>query len=93
MDTTPAQQATIDTCNELIERLAGLRSLAAAGDWNALLALSGEIDKITPHLTEYGATMAREAGASWAAIGSELGMSRQGAEQRFGDFARGFLYA
>lgn len=95
MDTTqtPAQQATADACEMLFIRVMRAQAHAQDGNWSAVLAMTAELNERLSTLTDSAACMGREAGASWAAIGSELGMTRQGAEQRFGDFARGFLYA
>jgi hypothetical protein len=40
-----------------------------------------QVDRIT----EAGVRAAREKGATWEAIGAALGMSKQGAQQRYGD--------
>lgn len=54
----------------------------------ALVASSARAEGEVRAVLHRAVASARAAGASWALIGSELGMSRQAAQQRFGDAAR-----
>lgn len=62
----------LDTQDETQQHLAVVRRAAAA---------EGEVAT----LLRQSVLAARAAGHSWAALGAELGMSRQAAQQRFGD--------
>lgn len=55
-----------------------------AVDHLMLIRRCSTADRITRQLLQRAVEQARAAGHSWAAIGSELGMSRQAAQQRFG---------
>jgi hypothetical protein len=60
----------------------------AAGDIDALAglaAMAGQLDGAMQH----GINGLRDAGYSWAEIGTQLGITRQGAQQRWGDKDRG----
>ncbi len=46
-------------------------------------ALSQEINALTDQLLDYFVQQARESGLSWSQIGLQLGVSKQGAQQRF----------
>lgn len=46
-------------------------------------ALSQELNSLTDQLLDYFVQQAREAGMSWSQIGQQLGVSKQGAQQRF----------
>ena len=48
-----------------------------------------EAEDVVRDLLRQSVAAARAAGCSWAAIGAELGMSRQAAQQRFGSGAGG----
>ncbi|MFJ2534755.1 hypothetical protein [Microbacterium maritypicum] len=71
--------------------------LAAAGvadktsltteDHIALIAASARTEDEVRVILRRAVLSARAAGASWATIGAELGMSRQAAQQRFGHLA------
>lgn len=50
----------------------------------ALVGRCSAAERLTRQLLEQSVDAARSAGQSWAAIGGELGMSRQAAQQRFG---------
>ncbi len=50
----------------------------------ALIRRTAAADVIVGDLLRQAVTAARGAGRSWAAVGAELGMSRQAAQQRFG---------
>lgn len=54
----------------------------------ALIASSASAEGEARTVLHRAVASARAAGASWALIGSELRMSRQAAQQRFGDAAR-----
>ncbi|HTW20320.1 MAG TPA: hypothetical protein VME70_08930 [Mycobacteriales bacterium] len=56
----------------VLQGLAGLASIAERTEW-AMLSLVGE---------------ARARGASWAAVGAALGVSKQAAQQRFAPYVR-----
>ena len=65
---------------------AGLDDAAAPGleGHLALVSASAEAASETERILQRSIASARAAGASWARIGDELGMSRQAAQQRFG---------
>jgi DNA-binding transcriptional MerR regulator len=46
-------------------------------------ALSQELNSLTDQLLDYFVQQARESGMSWSQIGQQLGVSKQGAQQRF----------
>lgn len=46
-------------------------------------ALSQELNSLTDQLLDYFVQQAREAGMSWSQIGQQLGVTKQGAQQRF----------
>lgn len=60
----------------------------AATDPLALVAASASAETISRELLADAVRSARGAGQSWAAIGDQLGMSRQAAQQRFGSADR-----
>lgn len=51
-------------------------------------ALSRQLGELTDQLLDYFVHQARESGASWSQIGEQLGVSKQGAQQRFAGQAR-----
>lgn len=63
--------------------LGGATSLDSAGHLE-LVRRTAVADHQTRRLLQQAVDAARGAGHSWAAIGAELGMSRQAAQQRFG---------
>jgi hypothetical protein len=73
-------------------REALLSALTAAGaapepqtpdDYLRLIRLTAQVEQEAGQLLQHAVTSARAAGATWAAVGSTLGMSRQAAQQRF----------
>jgi hypothetical protein len=46
-------------------------------------ALSQELNSLTDQLLDYFVQQARESGMSWSQIGQQLGVTKQGAQQRF----------
>lgn len=55
------------------------------GDRLALVRRAAEADRAVRRLLGQAVGAARASGHSWAAIGAELGLSRQAVQQRFGD--------
>lgn len=51
--------------------------------------LAGQLDALTEQLLDYFVQDARRAGLSWSQIGERLGVTKQGAQQRFTDHERG----
>ncbi|KGN37063.1 hypothetical protein [Knoellia subterranea] len=51
----------------------------------ALVRRAAEAETVTRDLLRQAVNAARASGHSWATIGTELGMSRQAVQQRFGD--------
>jgi hypothetical protein len=65
----------------------------AAGDIDALAGLAAMADQLDAAM-QHGINGLRDAGYSWAQIGAQLGITRQGAQQRWGDkdgLRNGFL--
>lgn len=60
---------------------------ARAGDQLALVRRAASAEAVARDLLQQAVTAARASGHSWAAIGAELGMSRQAVQQRFGERA------
>jgi len=58
---------------------------APAADPLSLVRRAADAEEAVRHLLHQSVGAARAAGHSWAAIGAELGMSRQAVQQRFGD--------
>jgi hypothetical protein len=54
----------------------------------ALIRASSDAERDVRAILRQAVESARAGGVSWAAIGAELGMTRQAAQQRFGDPAR-----
>ncbi|MGW9630220.1 hypothetical protein ACWGST_05915 [Agromyces sp. NPDC055520] len=54
----------------------------------ALIRASAEAEREVRAILRQAVESARSGGVSWSAIGAELGMSRQAAQQRFGDTSR-----
>ncbi|WP_139416184.1 hypothetical protein [Agromyces laixinhei] len=54
----------------------------------ALIRASDEAEREVRAILRQAVETARSGGVSWSAIGAELGMSRQAAQQRFGDTSR-----
>ena len=54
----------------------------------ALIRASAEADREVRTILRQAVESARSGGVSWSAIGAELGMTRQAAQQRFGDAGR-----
>src|SRR5687768_3212441 len=67
----------IDLVNHRAENGNGQARLTEAS------ALSQELNSLTDQLLDYFVQQAREAGMSWSQIGQQLGVSKQGAQQRF----------
>ena len=70
--------------------LAILESAAVDGEIGtdghlALIRASAEADREVRTILRQAVESARAGGVSWSAIGAELGMTRQAAQQRFGD--------
>ncbi|WP_127794472.1 hypothetical protein [Agromyces sp. LHK192] len=53
-----------------------------------LVRLSAEAEREARGILRQSVESARAGGVSWSAIGTELGMTRQAAQQRFGDASR-----
>ncbi|HEY5889316.1 MAG TPA: hypothetical protein VIW94_01265 [Acidimicrobiia bacterium] len=74
---------TVD--DDLSERLgAAILATAPDSDVLALVARVAEAEVVVRDLLHQSVSAARSAGHSWAAVGAELDMSRQAAQQRFG---------
>lgn len=56
----------------------------APEDHLAIVTRSAAAERVTRELLQQAVTAARGSGHSWAAIGAELGLSRQAVQQRFG---------
>ena len=72
--------------DDLAEGLGAAILASGRGDGDPLAVVSRvvEAEDVVRDLLRQSVAAARAAGCSWAAIGSELGMSRQAAQQRFG---------
>lgn len=57
---------------------------AHPGDHLALVHRAAAAESVARDLLQQSVTAARASGLSWAAIGAELGLTRQGVQQRFG---------
>ena len=88
MAAEPGQPAVTSTRDELAEGL-GAAILAERADRDPLDVVSrvAEAEEVVHDLLRQSVVAARAAGCSWAAIGAELGMTRQAAQQRFGGVA------
>ena len=64
---------------------AAILGAARERDPRALVRRAAEAEQASRQLLHQAVGAARAAGHSWAAIGEELGMSRQAVQQRFGD--------
>lgn len=62
---------------------------APDGDQLALVRHAASAEVVSRDLLQQAVSAARASGHSWAAIGTELGMSRQAVQQRFGDRTEG----
>lgn len=69
---------------ELILGDAGRSGTLSEADHLALVRRAAEADAATHRLLQHAVAAARADGISWAALGDELGLSRQGMQQRFG---------
>lgn len=67
----------IDLVNHRADTHNGHARLAEAS------ALSQELNSLTDQLLDYFVQQARESGMSWSQIGQQLGVTKQGAQQRF----------
>lgn len=67
----------IELVNQRTEGGNGLARLAEAS------SISQELDSLTDQLVDYFVQQARESGMSWSQIGQQLGVTKQGAQQRF----------
>lgn len=67
---------------------AGIDGDVRAEDHLALIRTSAEAEREVRGILRQAVESARAGGVSWAAIGAELGMTRQAAQQRFGDAGR-----
>lgn len=67
----------IDLVNHRVENGNGQARLTEAS------ALSQELNSLTDQLLDYFVQQARESGMSWSQIGQQLGVTKQGAQQRF----------
>lgn len=56
----------------------------APHDHLVLVHRAAQAHRVTGELLQQAVTAARSGGQSWASLGDELGLSRQGAQQRFG---------
>lgn len=65
------------------------RAVLGVPELLAVVAASARAERESEALLRRAVVSARAAGASWALIGAELGMSRQAAQQRFGGPAEG----
>ncbi len=73
--------------DQLVEEI-GAAILSATGqdrDPLKVVARVAEAEGVVRDLLRQAVGAARAAGHSWAAVGAELGMTRQAAQQRFGD--------
>lgn len=57
---------------------------AEPADHLAIVTRAAEAEVVSRDLLQQSVTAARASGHSWATIGNELGLSRQGVQQRFG---------
>jgi hypothetical protein len=75
-----------DSVGRAILAAAGIPDDATLGpdDHLALIAASAQAEEDARAFLQRSVAAARSGGASWALIGSQLGMSRQAAQQRFG---------
>lgn len=73
---TPTLQDLIDLVNQRAEEDGGSHLQEAT-------SISQELDSLTDQLLDYFVRQARESGISWSHIGRQLGVSKQGAQQRF----------
>lgn len=62
---------------------------ASPADHLAIVARAAAAERATRDLLQQAVGAARASGHSWAALGAELGMSRQAVQQRFGGRADG----
>jgi hypothetical protein len=78
-----------DTVTRAILDAAGLDSAAVmhltTDEHLALIRASSDAERDVRVILRQAVESARAGGVSWAAIGAELGMTRQAAQQRFGD--------
>lgn len=72
---------------------AAIIDAAPSEDALALVRRASDAENAVRHLLHQSVGAARAAGHSWAAIGAELGMSRQAVQQRFGERAHDTLTA
>jgi hypothetical protein len=56
----------------------------AGRDWLSTLGHAHQITAYAEGMIQFAAEGARDAGATWEQIGTLLGMTKQGAQQRFG---------
>ncbi len=73
-------QAIIGSDTDDLERL----DPADVGDHLAIVSRAAAAEALARDLLHQAVGAARSSGHSWAAIGDELGLSRQGVQQRFG---------
>ncbi|MEX2586488.1 MAG: Clp protease N-terminal domain-containing protein [Actinomycetota bacterium] len=82
-----AEPFTLQDLIEVVRRRAGpgneLDRVQEAG------GLAGDVGMLTEQLLDYFVQDARRAGLSWSQIGERLGVTKQGAQQRFTDHDRG----
>jgi DNA-binding transcriptional MerR regulator len=73
----PSLDDLIELVNQRTEGGNGLARLAEAS------SISSELSALTDQLVDYFVQQARESGMSWSQIGQQLGVTKQGAQQRF----------
>ena len=84
--TSTAAQPVDETQARLVDAIGAAILEAAPGeDPLTLVRRASEAETAVRHLLHQSVGAARSAGQSWAAIGSELGLSRQAVQQRFGE--------
>ena len=70
--------------HDLIDHVVGLHPDGTALDHLADAVAAGtQLDELQDHLVGHFVDQARRSGASWTEIGASLGVSKQGAQQRF----------
>lgn len=86
VDAVPLERRVLQL-DELIAAVMAERAAAPLLQLQRAFEVAGDLASTTDDLMDHFVDEARRAGCSWAEIGSVLGVSRQGAQQRFGSFA------
>lgn len=73
--------------DDLVKAVAAGEAKTPRGELERAVEVAADVARIADDVVDHFVERARTAGCSWAEIGAVLGVSRQGAQQRFGGFA------